>query len=379
MSLDTQLLVIGGGIHGAAIARAAATAGYAVRVLEQSRLAAGASGHSTRLIHGGLRYLEHGQPGLVRESLRERRQLLADTPELVQLIPMHIPIYRDSHRRSWYVRAGLSGYALLGGLRDETRFRRIGSDRWHDLDGLRRQGLVSVFRYAEAQTDDAALTRTVMQRAVDAGAALHCPAEFVSASIGGHGCDVRWREDGAEVACRAQVLVNATGAWTGATSARITPPPALPAIELVQGSHLLLDTPPRQGGYYLEAPHDRRPVFLLPWRDGALLGTTETPFSGDPQSVTPLAAERDYLLAVLEHYFPDHPAEITGSYAGVRVLPGGTGLAASRSRETRLLVDRPGRPRLLTVLGGKLTTHRATATRALAMLAATLPRRPARG
>ncbi len=142
-----DLVVIGAGIQGAGIAQAAAAAGYTVLVLEQMAPAAGTSSRSSKLIHGGLRYLESGQFGLVRESLRERALLLKLAPELVKLQPLHIPVYKDSKRCPTTIRTGLSLYALLAGLDSNALFRRVPRAEWHELEGLRQDDLPAVFRY----------------------------------------------------------------------------------------------------------------------------------------------------------------------------------------------------------------------------------------
>ena len=176
-----DVVVVGGGIHGVGVAQAAAAAGHSVLLLEKTSLAAGTSSRSSKLIHGGLRYLESGQFHLVRESLRERRILLAIAPELVQLRPFILPLYRETRRRPWQLRVGLSIYALLGGLGPETRFGAVPRSEWTQLDGLQTRGLRKVLRYFDAQTDDAALTRAVMRSAQTLGADVLAPAEFFAA------------------------------------------------------------------------------------------------------------------------------------------------------------------------------------------------------
>jgi glycerol-3-phosphate dehydrogenase len=186
--MQYDIVVIGAGIQGVGVAQAAAAAGYSVLVLEQSGIAAGTSSKSSKLIHGGLRYLETGQLGLVRESLRERALLLKLAPELVKLRHLHIPIYRTSSRSAFTIAAGLSLYKLLSGMSEDTRFRRLRRSEWQSLDGLKTEGLQQVFRYAEAQTDDAGLTEAVMHSAQQLGAELQMPARFEAAVIGDDGC-----------------------------------------------------------------------------------------------------------------------------------------------------------------------------------------------
>jgi glycerol-3-phosphate dehydrogenase len=370
-----DVVIIGGGIHGVGVAQATACDGYSVRVLEQTGLASATSSGSSKLIHGGLRYLEGLHFSLVRESLRERTLLLKLAPELVHLQAFHIPIYPETSRRSMTIRAGLSLYALLGGLRPANRFRTLLPGEWQDLDGLETSRLEAVYQYYDAQTDDAALTRAVMQSAADLGADLQCPAEFTAAEIAADGCTVHYSLDGVDFHCSASVLVNAAGPWINAVAGRIHPPPPTTAVDLVQGTHLVLEGRLEKGGYYLEAPADRRAVFLLPWKGRTLLGTTETVYTGDPADVAPLAVEEAYLLETLRHYFPHRPQKVVDRFAGLRVLPAAGSTVFARSRETRFEMDDPRRPRIVAIYGGKLTGYRATAQRVMRLLHRTLPSR----
>jgi len=374
-----DVVVIGGGIHGAGVAQAAACAGYSVLVLEQTALAAGASSRSSKLIHGGLRYLEGHDYALVRESLHERRVLLRIAPDLVHLQPFYIPVYPDTTRRPLLLRAGLSLYALLGGMHRSSRFRTLPRREWDGLDGLDTYRLQAVFRYFDAQTHDAALTRAVMQSAFRLGVALACPAEFSAAHIDSGGCTIAYRERGVEKHCTACVMVNAGGAWAGGIDARINPAPPRNPVELVQGAHLVVEGALNRGCYYLEAPQDRRAIFLLPWGDHALLGTTEHRYSGDPAAVTVRPDEEGYLLGVMQHYFPRRSGRIIDRFAGLRVLPASTNAVFSRSRETMLTCNDAKRPRLVSIYGGKLTGYRATAEKVMRLLGRTLPPRTAVG
>jgi glycerol-3-phosphate dehydrogenase len=378
MNGSWDVVVAGAGIHGAGVAQAAAAAGHSVLVLEQRSIAYGSSSRSSKLIHGGLRYLESGQYRLVRESLRERALQLRLAPELVRLQKFYVPIYEHSRRRPWQLRAGLALYAVLAGLDAAARFGTVPRSAWDRLDGLDTRGLQQVFHYHDAQTDDALLTAAVVRSALALGARLDLPARCTGATLERDAVRVRYEMDGAERECRARVFVNAAGPWAESLARRIEPALAIPPLELVQGTHLLLDGPPQAGVYYLENPADGRVVFAIPWREQLLLGTTEVRFHGDPASVAPGAQEVEYLLAVLRRYFPGRAAGALatprGAFAGLRVLPAG-GRAFDRSRETLLDVDRARRPRVLTIYGGKLTTWRAVADRVMTRIAPSLPRR----
>ncbi|MEO7013818.1 MAG: FAD-dependent oxidoreductase [Dokdonella sp.] len=377
MSERYDVVVVGAGIHGVGIAQAAAANGHRVLVLEKQSIAAGTSSRSSKLIHGGLRYLEQFDLKLVRECLRERELLLRLAPRLVHLTPFYIPIYANTRRRPWQVRTGLSLYALLGGLQAHARFQALPPSRWDALNGLASEGLQAVFRYADAQTDDAALVRAVMASAASLGAELRMPATFEQATLHGDGCEITFTCNDAEHTVQSRVLVNAAGPWVNQVATRISPALSKPAIDLVQGTHIILDEVVSDSIFYVEAPQDGRAIFIMPWHDyTTLVGTTETVFTGDdPAKVEPQPAEQQYLLDVLLHYFPQAHARIRTSFAGVRVLPGGPGGAFGHSREILFVTDRPRQPRVLGVYGGKLTSYRADAQQAMKHLADALPSR----
>jgi glycerol-3-phosphate dehydrogenase len=394
-----DMVVVGGGIHGVGVAQAAAADGYSVLVLEQGELASGTSSRSSKLIHGGLRYLEHGQFGLVRECLYERSLLLKLAPELVKLRPFFIPVYRQSKRNRFTIRAGLSLYALLGGAllgnRSDARFKSLSRKHWDSLDGLQTQNLRAVFQYQDAQTNDEALTRAVMASAQNLGAELSLNTEFLGAHLGkqGNGVEspnegnneVRFQKEGVEQTCQCRVIVNAGGPWVNTVLERVDGGVSQMAVELVQGSHILLRGKLERGVYYLESPRDQRPLFAIPWQfngdDVVMVGTTEMSFTGDPKNVRPLPEEQQYLQEAYDHYFPngqkgETDAHMIDAFAGLRVLPTGNSSAhASRSRDTILHPDRPNKPRLVTIYGGKLTAYRVTAEKVLARLHHSLPQR----
>jgi glycerol-3-phosphate dehydrogenase len=377
-----DLVIVGAGIHGAGVAQAAAAAGHSVLILEKRGPAYGTSSRSSKLIHGGLRYLESGQFHLVRESLLERTLMLRNAPDLVHLVPFYIPVYRTTRRRPWSLRIGLSLYAALGGFGPGTSFGSVPRNQWDQLDGLDTNDLDAVLLYHDGQTDDAALTRAVVRSAVELGAEVAVPADFIGAELEPDGAHITYAAGGQTRSCHARVLVNAAGPWATQVIERVTPKQQLAAVELVQGTHIAILGNTRKGVYYVEAPQDGRAVFVMPWHGHTLVGTTETPYHGNPDDVHPLPAEVDYLTAIVRHYFPryrsDEPVEILESFAGLRVLPAATGGAFGRSRETLLQVDRTDRPRVLTIYGGKLTGWRAAAEQTLHRLGSALPAARAR-
>ncbi|NOX76917.1 MAG: FAD-dependent oxidoreductase [Gammaproteobacteria bacterium] len=387
---EFDLVVVGGGIHGVGVAQAAVAAGFSVLVLEQGTLACATSSRSSKLIHGGLRYLEHGQIDLVRECLRERSLLLKLAPELVRMRRFYIPIYKNSTRNRFTIASGLALYSMLAGGGKDVRFHRLPRRQWDSLDGLNREGLLSVFQYWDAQTDDRALTQAVMASAQGLGAQLQEDAELLQATIASDRIQIRYRSHGEERHCLARAMVNAAGPWVNRVLGRVSPEPVSLAFDMVQGTHLVLDAQLEKGIYYLESPRDARPTFAIPWQekiagDSVLLGTTETRYQGDPGEVHPLPEEQAYLLETFSYYFPDRGGEniVSRAFAGLRVLPAGDGGLGAKTRDTVLHIDndqaRTDTPCVLTIYGGKLTAYRATAEKVMALLSSRLPPRRKKG
>jgi len=374
---EYDVVIIGGGIHGAGVLQAAAAAGHKALLIERQGLASGTSSRSSKLIHGGLRYLESGQFALVRESLHERAIHLRIASELVELKPFYIPVYRDTRRRPWQLKLGLWMYALLGGFDSSTRFGSVPKTQWPQLDGLKTQDLDAVIRYHDAQTNDALLTRAVVKSALGLGAELQMPARFTRAVMSEDGVTVSYAMSASSVEVRARVLINAAGPWATQVARAVEPAIAVPDVDLVQGSHIVIPHPITAGIYYVESPTDGRAVFVMPWATGTLIGTTETSYRGDPDQVHPTPEEEEYLLAVVRHYFPALSAltrnDITERFAGLRVLPAATQAAFDRSRETIFTADRDARPRVLGIYGGKLTGWRAAAAHVMQRISSSLP------
>jgi glycerol-3-phosphate dehydrogenase len=374
---EYDVVIIGGGIHGAGVLQAAAAAGHKALLIERQGLASGTSSRSSKLIHGGLRYLESGQFALVRESLRERAIHLRIASELVELKPFFIPVYRDTRRRPWQLKLGLWMYALLGGFDAATRFGSVPKAGWSSLDGLKTQDLDAVIRYHDAQTNDAQLTHAVVKSALGLGAELAMPARFTRAVLSEDGVMVSYAMSASSVEVKARVLINAAGPWATQVARTVEPAIAVPEVDLVQGTHIVIPHPVTAGIYYVESPTDGRAVFVMPWAGGTLIGTTETPYRGDPDKVQPLPEEEEYLLAVVRHYFPALQAltrdDITQRFAGLRVLPAATQAAFDRSRETIFTTDRDAQPRVLCIYGGKLTGWRAAAVHVMQRISPSLP------
>jgi glycerol-3-phosphate dehydrogenase len=371
-----DVAVIGGGIHGAGVAQASAARGLRTLLIDRGDWANATSRASSKLIHGGLRYLESAQFGLVRHSLHERALLLRNAPALVHAVPFFIPVYPHTRRRPWQLLIGLSMYAVLAGLHPLARFHRVPRSEWPQLGGLRQNGLQAVFQYWDAQTDDAALTRAVVQSAQHLGA--HCLSgnELLEARAENSLHTLRLRNvQGGEWHCHARALVNASGPWVNEVLARCRPGGRVHPLSWVKGTHIVLPPSAKPGIFYFEAPRDGRAIFVMPWQrhDGApatLVGTTEVEI--DTPAAAPGAAEIDYLLETVRHYLPDHPDTVLDSFAGVRVLPKSEQSAFSRARDSLLLRDGDANAPILSIFGGKLTTYRHTAEQVMEALEPTV-------
>jgi glycerol-3-phosphate dehydrogenase len=376
---DFDLAIVGGGINGVGIARDAAGRGLRVLLVEQNDLASGTSSASTKLIHGGLRYLEHGWFRLVREALAEREVMLRMAPHLIRPMRFVLPV-EPGLRPLWQLRLGLFVYDHLGGRRILPATRSVdlrGDPHGATLKGRYRSG----FEYSDCMTDDA---RLVVLNAVDAaahGALIRTRTRCLRADRAQEWrivLDVRGRR---EVAT-ARVLVNATGPWLGQFMQNVLQQPAPADLRLDKGSHIVVRRLFGHDRGYVFQTVDRRVVFVLPFeRDFTLIGTTDGSFAGDPSAVAPSADEINYLCAVVNDHFRAviSPADVVWAFAGVRSLhDDGASLAQDTMRDYVLVLDQqPGKAPLLSVYGGKITTHRRLAEAVLDRLALIFGARPA--
>lgn len=378
--MTDHIVVIGAGIQGAGVAQAAAAAGYKVTVVEKNSVGGATSNNSSKLIHGGLRYLESGQFSLVRECLLERQLLLHLAPELIQLKRFHIPVYKSTHRKAWQIRTGLALYSALSGFKRSGNFGEIPRDEWASHSPLKDEQLQSLHFYYDAQTNDQRLTQSVMYSAQNLGAELLLDAEVNAVDITDHGCAVTLHHNGREQTLEAAAVVNCSGPWVNELLSTVHPSQKSLSLELIQGSHLLIKNSAIEHYYYLESPIDGRAIFALPYQETPscekklLLGTTETPFQGDPKNVAITSAEERYLIDSLRHYFPSIPItpNIDKYFSGLRVLPSANKSAFQRHRETLYQLDNNEVPRLISVAGGKLTSYRLSAKQVLKQLKRTL-------
>lgn len=393
-----DLLVIGGGVNGAAIARDAAGRGLSVCLAERGDLGGATSSASSKLFHGGLRYLEYFEFRLVRESLAERSVLLAQMPHIAWPMRFVLPIdpqmrfpgdtpagrllarlmpWLKGRRPAWMIRAALAFYDRMGGPSGLPRTRRLDLRDDPAGEGLRGD-LRRAFEYSDVWVDDSRLVVLLARDAAARGAriATRCEVTVAEPRDGIWHAALRTAEGGTETVM-ARALVNAAGPWVAHVARNVLRQDVAPPLRLVRGSHLVtrrLFTHDR--AYFLQGP-DGRIVFLLPFeQDFTLIGTTDAAHEGDPGEARCTGAERDYLLGFANRYLarPLGVADVLHSFAGVRPLLGGDeGSATAASRDYRLEPANPGAP-LLHVLGGKITTHRKLAEAALARLAPVFPR-----
>lgn len=377
---SVDLVVIGGGINGVGAAQYAAANGYSVLLIERGQIGNKTSANSSKLIHGGLRYLESGQLALVKKSLHERRALLKLAPDLVKPVPFYIPVYETSERGPWAIRAGLSLYAMLSELDPLGRFKQVPSVHWSKISGLKLQGLKAVFQYWDAQTDDALLTKAVANSATELGAKVITAAECLAIEHSALGCRIRYKNQEEPQIITAKAVINAAGPWVNEILDKVAPTVSPVPIDWVQGSHLVLDIPPPEGILYLESCYDKRVVFVMPWKGKTLLGTTEVLLKELPIKPEPSDDEIDYLLGIYLHHFPlfrskgELKAKVVGDFCGVRVLPKEASSAFERSRDT-LIHQVASHPRIVSIYGGKLTTFRCTAKESVERLTQIMGRR----
>ena len=368
-----DLAVIGGGINGCGIARDAAGRGASVVLFEMHDLASATSSASTKLIHGGLRYLEHYEFRLVRESLMEREVLWAMAPHISWPLRFVLPHSADL-RPAWLIRLGLFLYDHLGGRKLLPPTRSL--DLTRDEAGRPlKPGFSRGFEYSDAWVDDARLVVLNARDAADRGASIRTRTKVVSAERRGSHWDVVVETlDGRRETVAARTLVNAAGPWVHEvlTGALRTNAPA--AIRLVQGSHIVVRRLFAHDRAYIFQNADRRIVFAIPYeQDYTLIGTTDRDFRADPATVAASEEEIAYLCAAASEYFrePVKREDVVWTYSGVRPLyDDGASAAQEATRDYVLALDAPeGAPALLSIFGGKITTYRRLAEAALDKLA----------
>ena len=359
-----DIAVIGGGINGAAVARDAVGRGHSVYLAERADYAEGTSSRSSKLIHGGIRYLEQYEFRLVRESLHERETLMAIAPHIVFPLRFLVPIKKGQDRPAWMVRLGLFFYDFLSGRKLLARSGRLTSAERAELPRLRAVGLSSVLHYPDCWCDDARLTLETLLDARARGADLGNRREVEEITPLDNGYALRVRSGGQRRTVHARFVVNAAGPWATEVLNRAQAIGSNRTLKLVRGSHVIVAMPnPKDPNAYLLQNADGRVVFVIPWLDDRyrILGTTDVPHEGDPADPHCSQEERDYILDIYNRYFDDHldADNVLATYSGVRPLvDDGEDNPSKISREYELDVHRSGNGAFLTIFGGKLTTHR---------------------
>jgi glycerol-3-phosphate dehydrogenase len=378
-----DVLIVGGGINGAAIAREAALRGLSVLVVDKGDFASGTSSRSSKLIHGGFRYLETGDFGLVFEASRERDLLRRLAPHLVVPLRFFFPVYRGGPVGLWKLRVGFLLYDLLAAFRNIERHRMVRTDAARAAEpALRDEGLLGGVLYFDCFTDDARLVLDNVLAAEQAGATClnYVAVEgFVKERGLLVGAELRDLDgEGGRIRARARLVVNAAGPWLDHVRA-LDDPAAAPVLRPTKGVHLVV---PRErvgnrNAIVMQSVRDARVLFVIPWRDHVIIGTTDTDYRGSPDEVAAEMDDVEYLLETANHYFPNArlaERDVVSTFAGLRPLVAGAPSEAPSfvSREETVFVSASG---LVSIGGGKLTTYRRIAVKVVDRVAETLRRR----
>ncbi len=362
-----DLAILGGGINGAGLAALAARSGLSVALFEKGDFASGTSSKSTKLIHGGIRYLEQGRLRLVFEALHERSTLLQNAPHLVHPLPFLLPCYQGDPRPPWKLRIGLWLYDLLAGSKNIAPHRWFSpSEAIQKFPKLKSEGLRGCGLYYDAQVNDSRLVLENILAAEKAGAHCYNYHQVTQLDLEPTQARVFYRDllSHETGVLTAACLVNATGPWANQT-AKLLSENALKLVRPTRGTHIVVPQVLPELATLITTPKDNRVIFVIPWRGECLVGTTDLDDPGDPDLVRPSEEEIQYLLREASRLFPEHPWErdrVIASFAGLRPLAWSEGEAASAlSREDKIQDDGI----TLTIIGGKLTTYRSMAEKAL--------------
>src|SRR5438309_51242 len=349
-----KIAVIGGGINGTGVAWELVRKGYEVTLFERGRCGAETSSATTKMIHGGLRYLKGLHVGLVRESLRDRTWLLDHLPELVKPIEIMLPVYDDSPRGRFTIRLGLILYDLLAGRANIRRHQSRSADELATMAPLVRSGLRGGFSYWDAQVDDAALVRAVVDSARRDGATIR----EMTPVVGLRRQKREWIVKTPRNESSFDMVINAAGPWMNELlkENRIR---SRYRLSLVRGSHLVLKHRVSEVGMLLQSISDRRVFFVLPWKTTTLVGTTEVVQRGSLEDVHPSQKEIEYLITRFNRYIREAITsdDVESTFAGVRPLVGRRSNPSAIGREYR--IQRSGN--LINIFGGKMTTFMSLA------------------
>ena len=373
-----DIAIIGGGVNGTGIARDAAGRGWRVFLCEKDDLGAGTSSASTKLIHGGLRYLEYHEFRLVREALREREVLWRIAPHIVWPLRFVLPFHRNM-RPAWLLRLGLLIYDNIGGRKKLPPTRTV-SLRKDPVGQSLKPEFKRGFEYSDCWVEDSRLVVLNALAAAELGAVVATRTECVSASRegGAWAMTLRDAETGRVRTIRARTLVNAAGPWVSEVAGRVIRGNSRAPVRLVQGSHIVVPRLTRHDGCYIFQNADKRIFFVIPYEtDYTLIGTTDLDYRGDPALVRASEDEINYLCRSASEYLekPVTRDMVVWTYSGVRPLHDeGEGSAQAATRDYVLTLDaEEGRPALMSIFGGKITTFRKLAEAVLKQMAPHLP------
>ena len=361
-----DVIIIGGGINGAGIARDAALRGFRVALFERSDYAFGTSSRSSKLAHGGVRYLEQGHLPLVFEASQERQTLLRIAPHLVRPLPFLFPVYRGSRWGIFFLDLGMWLYDLLSLSRNIRPHRMLGRKETLRLEpDLLSEGLTGAALFYDGQMDDARLCLANVLEARELGASVrnYTAVTGLVDDANGRiaGVRVRDRINGEEATVRGSVVVNAAGPWVDEVG-RMESPEAHPKLRKTRGSHLILPSLTNGHALVIRSVKDDRVLFVIPWNGMSLVGTTDIDFDGDPGDVHCPPDDLDYLIREARRFFPKRdigPGQVIATFAGVRpLIPSGQAKASEVSREEKIEQSPAG---LISITGGKFTTYRRIA------------------
>jgi glycerol-3-phosphate dehydrogenase len=359
-----DILIIGGGITGAGVALDAALRGLGVALIDRADFASGTSSASSKLVHGGLRYLEHGGLHLVFEALHERKLLLHNAPHLVHPLRFVLPFIRDARVPPWKWRTGLTIYDLLAGRSNLRRSRPVDlAQLAEEFPGLKRDSLLGGAEYYDAQMDDARLCVEVIRTAALNGAAVVNYVEATGFEASANRLTAVQALDhvsGSQFSIRARQILNAAGPWVD-TLCRLAGDSDEAHLRPTKGVHLVTRDKGLTAALLLLHPQDGRVFFVIPWMGKTLIGTTDTEYEGAPEGLKVTKSDFDYLIVGYNHYFapPLSAEEVMSSFVGLRpLIRARPGEPSSLSREFRTFVSPSG---LVSVAGGKYTTYRRIA------------------
>ena len=354
-----DLIIIGGGINGASVARDAILRGLSVCLIEKNTFGSGTSSHSTKLAHGGIRYLEHFEFSLVYESLRECQLLLENAKNYVKPLQFIYPIYKSSYRSLFRIRCGMWLYSLLSRKSSLPKHKMLTKEEIKTLcPSLTTTNLIGAMTYYDAQMKDYELVLANINDATTHGLTTYentTVIDFIKENNQCIGVVTQTNETSQTI--YGSCILNATGPWCN-TLSKIDEPSAPPLVAPTKGAHIIVDSIHLSHALTLEVPQDKRVFFIIPWQGKTLIGTTDTPFHKNPDNISVTKEDKQYLLNAANHYLnnivlTEH--NIIGSFAGLRPLQYSEKKASKRSRDFSLFASNSG---LLHLFGGKYTSYR---------------------